>query len=356
MYSIVAPIINLDAPVRIEADQFAAAVFGWYVGGAEASSITLRTGEQVIPCTLEVRPDVAAAYPGRKVLGFRTFLDFLTLANAPVVQESGFELAVVVENVTSRSLFIPVVPGWIEDVRRMRSAVCTTSAANLGLGLRSGDQHYRAYVGLPDHYDLSAACAFQLLTLLGLRQCHRLLDVGCGSLRCGRLFIPFLNSGNYLGIEPNRWLVDEGIQNELGGDILRVKRPSFRFSESPRVLDSAPCSNFALANSIFSHASLAQIDGWLKHLSANLCLSGALVATFLIGPEDYTGKDWVYPGCVCYRLDTMRSLAEAHGFRLEMLDWLHLHGQRWAVFAKPNFNLRATIPLTWNARMESSRS
>jgi hypothetical protein len=238
----------------------------------------------------------------------------------------------------------------------MRAAAATTSATDLGLGLRSGDQHYRAYVGLPEHYDLSAAGAFQLLTLLGLRQYHRLVDIGCGSLRCGRLLIPFLNCGNYLGVEPNRWLVDQGIQNELGNDILRVKAPSFLFSESPQVLDDAPCANFALANSIFSHASLAQICEWLKHISTNLCLSGALVATFLVGLEDYTGETWVYPGCVRYRLETIYSLAEKHGLRLQMLDWVHLHGQRWAVFAKPNFNLRSDMPLTWNARMQAKRS
>jgi hypothetical protein len=225
------------------------------------------------------------------------------------------------------------------------------AAADLGLGLRSGDSHYRAYVGLPDDYDLSAAGAFQLLTLLGLRQYHRLVDIGCGSLRCGRLLIPFLNPGNYLGIEPNRWLVDKGIENELGTDVLRVKRPTFLFSECPAVLDSAACSNFALANSIFSHASRTQIEGWLRHLSANLCLSGALVATFLIGPEDYDGDAWVYPACIRYRLDTMRALAETHGFRFELLDWRHLHGQCWALFAKPDFDSRPDTPLTWNARM-----
>jgi hypothetical protein len=352
----VASEINLDRPMRVEADQFVTTVFGWYAGEADPGNITLREADQVIPCTVEARPDVVAAYPGRKVQGFRSFLDFLTLASAPLVYESAFHLSVSVENAGSKIFTIPVVPGWIDDVRRMRSAASATNTKDLGLGLRSGAEHYRAYVGLPEYYDLSSAGAFQLLTLLGLRQYHRLLDVGCGSLRCGRLLIPFLNSGNYVGVEPNRWLVDQGIRNELGTDIVRVKGPSFLFSETPQVLEKAPCSNFALANSIFSHASLTQIDDWLKHISANLCLSGALVATFLVGPEDYGGDAWIYPGCVRYRVDTIRSLAERHGFHFEMLDWLHLHDQNWAVFAKPNFNLRVATPLTWNARMEAKRS
>ena len=73
---------------------------------------------------------------------------------------------------------------------------------NLGLGLKPGDPQYRAYVGPPEDYDLIAAMTFNLLTTLGLRQHHSLLDIGCGSLRIGRLLIPYLNRGKYFGVEP----------------------------------------------------------------------------------------------------------------------------------------------------------
>jgi len=102
---------------------------------------------------------------------------------------------------------------------------------NLGLGLKPGDPHYRAYVGPPEDYDLIAAMTFNLLTTLGLRQHHSLLDVGCGSLRIGRLLIPYLNRGKYFGLEPAEWLVAEGIKNELGEAVVQIKpihpRPLF---------------------------------------------------------------------------------------------------------------------------------
>src|SRR5439155_1611617 len=56
---------------------------------------------------------------------------------------------------------------------------------DLGACLKAGDPHYRAYVGPPEDYDLIAAMTFNLLTTLGLRQHHSLLDFGCGSLRIG---------------------------------------------------------------------------------------------------------------------------------------------------------------------------
>ena len=76
--------------------------------------------------------------------------------------------------------------------------------ASLGLDRKAGDDHYRAFVGPAWRYDLLAALQFQAMTSLGLREYHSLLDVGCGSLRAGRLFIPYLLPGRHFGIEPNR--------------------------------------------------------------------------------------------------------------------------------------------------------
>lgn len=55
--------------------------------------------------------------------------------------------------------------------------------------LRIGDQDYRAFVGPPAKYDVMGALQLSVLTSLGLRQEHKLLDVGCGSLRAGRFFL-----------------------------------------------------------------------------------------------------------------------------------------------------------------------
>jgi SAM-dependent methyltransferase len=226
---------------------------------------------------------------------------------------------------------------------------------DLGLALKPGDPHYRAYVGPPEDYDLIAAMTFNLLTILGLRQHHSLLDIGCGSLRIGRLLIPYLNRGKYFGIEPNEWLVDEGIRRELGATLVQIKRPTFFFSDLPDTITQAKMAfNFAVAQSIFSHCGLDLIKGWLSAISRSLSHNGALVATFLTGEEDSLRTGWIYPDCVHYRPTTLQRAAEDVNLRFEILDWKHPR-QTWALFAAPEFDSGwfQNRPLTWNAGLEN---
>jgi SAM-dependent methyltransferase len=226
---------------------------------------------------------------------------------------------------------------------------------SLGAGLKPGDEHYRAYVGPPEDYDLIAAMTFNLLTTLGLRQYHSLLDVGCGSLRIGRLLIPYLNRGKYFGVEPNEWLVKEGIERELGEALLQIKRPTFFFSDSPETVAQAKISfDFALAQSIFSHCGLDLIRDWLSAVSRSLVQDGALLATFLPDEEDSPRTGWVYPECVSYRPATLKRIAAEVSLRFEILDWKHPR-QTWALFAAPKFDSAwfKNKPLTWNAGLEN---
>jgi SAM-dependent methyltransferase len=229
---------------------------------------------------------------------------------------------------------------------------------DLGVGLKPGDPHYRAYVGPPEDYDLIAAMTFNLLTTLGLRQHHSLLDVGCGSLRIGRLLIPYLNRGKYFGVEPNNWLVEAGIEHELGKDVVPIKRPRFFFSASPETVVQAKVSfDFALAQSIFSHCGLDLIRGWLSAASRSLTQSGALVATFLPDQEDSKQTGWVYPECVNYQPETLERAAAEVNLRFEILDWKHPR-QTWALFAAPQFDSSwfRNKPLSWNAGLERALS
>ena len=196
---------------------------------------------------------------------------------------------------------------------------------------------HRRFVSRPGAFDLAAASQFNLLTLLGLREDHTLLDVGCGSLRAGRLFIVYLKPGNYFGIEPERWLVEAAIRNEIGDDLFRLKRPTIVHRGDFRLSAFARRFDFAIAGSIFSHAAPAQIRECLGEVAAVLADDGLFLASFVEAADDYAGTEWVYPGRVGYRYESVRQMASAAGLSCERVSWPYDFGegeQAWLAFAR----------------------
>ncbi len=198
------------------------------------------------------------------------------------------------------------------------------------------DSHkYRAYVGPPEKYDLMSANQFNLLTLLGLREEHYFLDIGCGSLRGGRLFIPYLLPGRYFGMEPNRWLVEDGITSELGVDLQRIKRPTFSYDENFTLTVFNQQFDFILAQSVFSHAAALQISQCLSEARKVMKPGAIFAANFRLGEENYAGTEWVYPGGTKYTLEKMQSLVEEQQLCCRLIQWSHPNNLRWIVITQP---------------------
>ena len=215
-----------------------------------------------------------------------------------------------------------------------------------------GAHHYRAYVGPPEKYDLMAAMQFNLLTLLGLREYHFLLDVGCGSLRAGKLLIPYLLPSHYFGIEPERWLVEEGIKKELGREIVTIKKPVFGFDRHFDCGVFEQKFDFVIAQSVFSHASQGQIHECLSNVSACMRPAGVWAATFVNGSSDYEGHEWVYPDCVTYTVERLKRLAAESGLDANLIDWPHPNGQTWLLFTRPG---NAKVPLSLWTRQKTKK-
>jgi SAM-dependent methyltransferase len=220
----------------------------------------------------------------------------------------------------------------------------------LGLSKHIGDKHYRAYIGPPDEYDLVSAMSFNLLTACGLRQHHKLLDIGCGSLRLGRLLIPYLNTDNYVGLDPNKWLIDDGIRYEVGSSLVELRRPMFIYDSEIGSLDKDIKFDYVIAQSIFSHTAPDLLERWIAEVSLRLADQGVFFATVLEGDVECDRSGWIYPECVEYRLDTVAKLAIKYGLKFEILTWYHPR-QTWCALYAPSFKdqlLNAGLP-TWNS-------
>jgi len=193
---------------------------------------------------------------------------------------------------------------------------------------------YRTYVGPKEKYDLIAATQFNLLTYIGLREHHHLLDIGCGSLRAGRLFIPYLLPGRYYGIEPNKWLIEDAIKHELGEDMIRIKKPQFDYNEDFTLTIFNRQFDYLLAHSIFTHAPQKLIRRCLAEAVKTMKEKSRFVATFKRGAEDYGGKSWSYPDGITYTGRTMLKMIEEQGLKGKQLKWNHPSSQTWMIITK----------------------
>lgn len=194
---------------------------------------------------------------------------------------------------------------------------------------------HRSHVGPPEKYDLMAADQFKLLTTLGLREHHSLLDVGCGSLRAGRLFIPYLLSGRYFGIEPEEEVLRAGISGEIGEDLVRLREPTFAHVDDFDLTVFGRSFDFLLAQSIFSHATADQVRRCVTSAREVMHESSVFVATYIPGDADYDGDVWVYPGKVNFRPEFFQELAAEVGLAWQELAWTHANRQTWMVLHDP---------------------
>jgi hypothetical protein len=190
---------------------------------------------------------------------------------------------------------------------------------------------YRREVGPGRLYDVIGAQQFCLMVRLGLREHHKLIDLGCGSLRGGRLFIPYLLPGNYHGIEPNAKLIREGIQYELGWSIRDVKRPTFYHFDNFAISQTGIQADFILAQSILSHAGNDILEKIIREASLTLVKDGKFAATFFEGAwQAKTG--WLGHEVITYPYSHIIKIAKANRLSVQKLDTTHPVGQKWILF------------------------
>jgi SAM-dependent methyltransferase len=217
--------------------------------------------------------------------------------------------------------------------------------------LQSGDQDFRAYVGPPDQYDVLGATQFSLLYAVGLRSRHRLLDIGCGSLRAGRLLIPYLGPERYTGLEPNKWLIDEAIEKQIGHDVLAIKKPTFVHNDQFD-LSGLERFDFIVAQSVASHTGPEMTKKLLRSISEGLRPKGVAAVTFMhTRRADNAREGWFYPECVRYRRRTLdRWIGEA-GLQGTAIAWFHPR-QTWWLLAHREAALPPRL-FRWLARGET---
>ena len=196
------------------------------------------------------------------------------------------------------------------------------------VGIKTDPKH-RKYIG--KEWDLLGAHQLSFLVQMGMREHHNLLDIGCGSFRGGRFLLMYLQPGHYFGVEPEKWLVDDGIKHEVSQGLVDLKQPCIHFDGDADFSWFKAEFDYVLAHSILIHANLAWIEKCFKEVKKVLKPDGMFLANVRFRSIDDTGLEWDYPTNRRYRLETFKRIAEEAGLKMEVLDVPHLHGprQKW---------------------------
>ena len=211
-------------------------------------------------------------------------------------------------------------------------------ARALGTKLPPGSDHYRAWVGPPYNYDINGAMQFEFFIDLGMREYHKFLEIGCGSLRAGRLIMMYLLPARYFGVEPNKAMLKKGITENFGlkrgimgnlggglnGELIKLKKPKFTHNADFDFSFTGGPVDFVVAQSIASHTGVSETYKLMESI-ASVCHDKTLAMVTFIRCVDESAQNtkdgWFYPDVVAYTDKFVGDLARRNGLNAYRTKW-----------------------------------
>lgn len=202
---------------------------------------------------------------------------------------------------------------------------------------------HRDFVG--GKWDQMGQLQFDFLIECGLKPSHKLLDIGCGSLRGGLHYVKYLDKGNYFGLDINRSLIDAGkIELEEAG--LTNKMPNLIVDDKFSFEKFNSKFDFMISVSVFTHLPMNIIVRCLTKARESLSPDGLYYATFFEAPnsahletikQQPDGVTTNYDSDPFhYSIDELSYMAELAQLEINIIgDWKHPKNQRMAAFSLP---------------------
>ena len=205
--------------------------------------------------------------------------------------------------------------------------------------IRSGE--HREFVG--GMWDEIGSLQFEFLKDRGLAPQDRLADIGCGCLRGGVNFVPYLEKHHYFGIDINPSLIEAGKKELLKNPVNAGKEPDLRVTDRFDLAQFGVRFDYALAVSVFTHLHANHIGRCLVEVRNVLTPKGRFFATFFEAPTPlHLNSISHQPGGIISHFDRdpfhysfaeIEALAGFAGLKAECVgEWGHPRDQRMLCF------------------------
>lgn len=176
-----------------------------------------------------------------------------------------------------------------------------------------------------------------------------LLDVGCGTLRLGRLAVDYLKPGCYWGTDLSTVLLDAGYARELDdAGRARLPRQQLLTTEDFDFSGVRVAPGFAMAQSLFTHLPLNHLRRCLINLAPVMAPGGRFCVTYFECPDGHGLTEPLRHGGSSggivstdhkdpfhYRPSDLEWAAREAPWRFERIgDWGHPRAQFMAVYVR----------------------
>ena len=151
------------------------------------------------------------------------------------------------------------------------------------LSSEAGRRH--AAVGPAHLWQMKRRFQIDFLRKHGLEANHRLVDIGCGTLRGGIPLIKLLQTGHYTGIDVREEVL-ELAREELREAGLEDKQPNLIHSTALSTLELDNKTEYMWAFAVLIHMDDDALNGCLSFVAKHLTPDGAFYGNVNIGEKD----------------------------------------------------------------------
>ena len=189
--------------------------------------------------------------------------------------------------------------------------------------------NHRNFIG--GAWDEIGKLQFDFLLGEGVKKNHKVLDIGCGCFRLGVRLVPYLDEGNYYGIDIVESLIEDGKSKELQEDVIKTKKPNLLANGDFEFYKFNTSCDYMIAQSVFTHLPLNRVNQCLAEARKCLQDGGVFFATIFEAQSRSNSTN-----CEPYYVNPSfyEELALDNDLKFEYIgEWSHPRNQRLIKFS-----------------------